>query len=186
MKLADRVTALEARLHEIEQNPALSIPAPPNRRVEAARIAGKRSAEVRRSKSGSAQPKPRTIAERPEPTETPNEAPPELARKCRTILDNPTEAWRPQPTMLGVVQRVMVAWSAPFGISQVHLETYPAPGTDLRAILEALAAGYVVAELARAGDLGAKDPALLAEDSPGPSSFTLAVLERLVGPPERV
>jgi len=186
MKLADRVAELEARLGEIERHPALSIPAIARTRSEAARVAGKRSAEVRRAKNGSAQPKPRPISEQPAAQPAPN-APNadaiDLARTCRTLLDDPRLVYSLTPAVLAAVQRVTVAWSAPFGIGAVRLGTSPAQDADLRAMLGALAAGYSVEQLEEAGDAGMNDAAIIAEDSPGPSSFTAEVLARLLGAP---
>jgi hypothetical protein len=68
-------------------------------------------------------------------------------------------------------------------VAFTRLGDSPAKDADLRAILEALAAGYTVKELERAGDLAMRDAAILAEDSPGPSSFTAEVLQRLIGAP---
>lgn len=189
-KLEERVRMLEERLREVEQHPALSVPAlariSASRRVEAARIAGKRSAEVRRAKNGTAQPMPRTPSERPEPVKAPN-APNDdgayLARTATLILTESSSCWRDHSSLAATVQRVTVAWLAPFGVAFTRLGDSPAKDADLRAILEALAAGYSVPELQRAGDLGANDAAILAEDSPGPSSFTMAVLDRLLGAP---
>lgn len=186
MKLAERVRELEARLGELERHPALSVLARASSRSEAARVAGKRSAEVRRARNGSAQPKARQISERPNLSpapNVPNEDPVELAVTCRTLLDDTTQVYRDSPAALVAVERVMNAWSSPFGVTFVRLGNSPAIDADLRAILEALAAGYTVAELERAGDLGTNDAELLAEDSPGPSSFTADALTRLIGAP---
>lgn len=200
MKLADRVQQLEMRLAELERRPAPSVQPLPNRRVEAARIAGKRSAEVRRSKSGSAQPKPRTIVELSEPEKPPNAAPGPVpndsrtppptngmawVQACRAVLDDPNECRARLPFMTGQLRAVMIAWTAPFGVDVVRIGSSPETDPDLRAILEAFAAGYTIDQLELAGTRCGEDEALRAEDSPGPSSFTLAVLDRLVGPPGR-
>jgi hypothetical protein len=185
MKLAERVRELEQRLGELEGHPALSAPAVVRSRSEAARVAGKRSAEVRREKNGSAQPKPRPISERPAAQPAPNAEAIDLARTCRTLLDDPRLVYSLTPAVLAAVQRVTVAWSAPFGIGAVRLGTSPAQDADLRAMLEALAAGYSVEQLEEAGDAGMNDAAIIAEDSPGPSSFTAEVLARLLGAPRK-
>jgi hypothetical protein len=191
MKMAERVRQLEERLGELERHPALSVAPITKSRSEAARVAGKRSAEVRRARNGSAQPKSnpnpeRTVATKARtsaPTSAPNDDPGELPRTCRTLLDNPDEVYRLNPAVLAAVQRITVAWLAPFGVAFTRLGDSPAKDADLRAILEALAAGYTVKELERAGDLAMRDAAILAEDSPGPSSFTAEVLQRLIGAP---
>jgi hypothetical protein len=107
----------------------------------------------------------------------------EFAEECRKWLRSPFEASFGQPTKHPLVQRIATAWSKPFGVGLVRMIDNPARSPDLKAILEAFAAGYSVEELVAAADFAATDP-WIAEvrrgGDGGPSAFTLPVLDVLL------
>jgi hypothetical protein len=113
----------------------------------------------------------------------PSSMPDEFAEECRKWLRSPFEASFGQPTKHPLVQRIAAAWSKPFGVASVRMIDNPARSPDLKAILEAFAAGYSVEELEAAADFAATDP-WIAEvrrgGDGGPSAFTLPVLDTLL------
>lgn len=100
----------------------------------------------------------------------------ELARK---VLKNPFDGEYLQPSQWPEVRAVAVAWA--FGAT-IRLGNSPKSDSDLRTILEALAAGNPVDDLVRAGAIAAQDGYFSEPKRRRPGAFTAAVIRRLLGP----
>ena len=101
----------------------------------------------------------------------------ELVDLARRILKNPYDGEYLQPSQLPEVQAVAAAWS--FG-NTVRLGNSPKSDSDLRTILEAIAAENPVADLVRAGELARNSDWFAKPERRHPGAFTAAVLRRLL------
>jgi hypothetical protein len=118
-----------------------------------------------------AQPSPATTTE-------PEVVP--VAERARKVLQNPYDATFKRPSTWPEVVRLSNAWSLgmPIRLSDNILRD-----TDLRAILEAIAAEeFTVDQLEKAGELAKGSEYFARQDKPGPASFTPAVIRRLLAP----
>jgi len=133
------------------------------------------------------QPNPAAEEASAAPPATPNQLSEALrmpiAERASMVLANPYQGEYLQPSQWPEVQAVGMAWSAPFGISQLRLRNTPTSDRDLTAILTAFRDGYPLEDLIRAGEL-AKTDEYFAEAREkrkgGPLSFSAAVLRRLL------
>jgi hypothetical protein len=114
---------------------------------------------------------PQTPAAPPEPT---------LADRARKVLENPHDGQFSQPSKWPEVQRNALSMSEPWGIRDLKLTDFPPRDADLRAILEAYAAGYSPDQLDEAGRRAKADPYFQTSKKRGPAAFTPAVLRRLL------
>jgi hypothetical protein len=106
--------------------------------------------------------------------------PSEIQAKARKVLDNPHDGQYSVPSKWPEVQLVAAAWSHPFGIREPKLRDFPDGDSDLKAILQALADGYPIADLVAAGEKAKANGYFAKQERPGPASFTAAVLRRLL------
>ncbi|HTJ17797.1 MAG TPA: hypothetical protein VL494_13550 [Steroidobacteraceae bacterium] len=101
----------------------------------------------------------------------------ELVDIARRILKNPYDGEYLQPSLLPEVQAVAAAWS--FG-NPVRLGNSPKSDSDLRAILEAIAAENPIPDLLLAGSLAGASDWFADPKRRHPGAFTPAVLRRLL------
>jgi hypothetical protein len=93
------------------------------------------------------------------------------------VLRNPYDGEFLQPSKWPEVREIATAWS--FG-NPIRLANSPKSDSNLRAILEALAAGYPVSDLVRAGSLAESSDYFAPAEKRRPGAFTPAVLQRLL------
>lgn len=107
-------------------------------------------------------------------------APPDLVARAKRVLENPHDGQYESPSRWPEVVAIAKAWSEPFGIKDPKLRDFPDGDRDLKAILLAIADGYTVEELVSLGAKAAADPWFKGLNKPGPSTFSAAVIRRLI------
>jgi len=100
-----------------------------------------------------------------------------LATRATLVLENPHDGQWQSPSKWPETIAVCEAWS--FGMV-IKLRDFPPSDSDLRTILEAFRDGYTVAELVEAGRRAKTSEYFRKIKRPGPSSFTAAVIRRLL------
>jgi hypothetical protein len=113
-------------------------------------------------------------------------AAPTLADRARDVLENPHDGQWQNPSRWPEVVAIAKAWSEPFGIKDPKLRDFPDGDRDLKAILLAIADGYGVEELVSLGAKAAADPWFKGLNKPGPSTFSAAVIRRLLADREAI
>lgn len=106
---------------------------------------------------------------------------PTVAERAKLVLDDPKAGRKLRPSTWPEVKRVLLAWTAPWKLVVRLGDNADRP--DLRTILEALAEGYTVEALERCGQLAKTDPLFKQQNRPGPASFKLGVIGRLLSEP---
>jgi hypothetical protein len=101
----------------------------------------------------------------------------DVAALARQIIKNPYDGEYSQPSKWPEVREIAASWG--FGAA-LRLGNSPKSDSDLRAILEALAAENPVSELLRAGEIARRDPYFADPKRRHPATFTLAVVRRLL------
>lgn len=104
-----------------------------------------------------------------------------LAERAQAILDNPHDGKYSRPSKWPEVARIATAMAQGRALRLTDLVTRDG---DLRAILEALAAGYTEGDLLKASEAAKSDPWFRNLRGPGPSVFTVTVIRRLLAPPQ--
>lgn len=104
---------------------------------------------------------------------------PTLADRARRVLENPHDGQWSRPSQWPEILQVCKSWS--FGMV-IRLRDFADSDSDLKAILQAFADGYTVDQLLEAGRVAQSSPYFAKLTSPGPTSFTPAVIRRLLAP----
>lgn len=103
----------------------------------------------------------------------------DIAARAQRVLDNPHDGRYSRPSTWPEVQAVAKAWW--FGRPEdLKLRDDANRDSDLRAVLDALAADITVADCELAGAAARTDAYFLSLKNPGPSAFTAAVLRTLI------
>lgn len=105
----------------------------------------------------------------------------DLVAEARKVLKNPYDGEYSQPSQWPEVRQIAAAWS--FG-EPIRLGNSPKSDSDLRAILEAIAAENPVPELVRAGSLASGSDYFAKPERRHPGAFTAAVIRRLLAAPK--
>jgi hypothetical protein len=100
-----------------------------------------------------------------------------IAERARKVLENPVDGYDLGPSRWPEVQAIGKAWA--FGMA-LDLRDNARGDSDLRAILEALAAGSPPDRLVAIGPLASKSEYFKKIKRPGPAAFTAAVIRRLL------
>jgi hypothetical protein len=111
------------------------------------------------------------------------DSPRDVVGLAQTVLKNPYDGEYLQPSQWPEVVVVAAAWS--FG-NPMRLGNSPKSDSDLRTILEALAAGNPVQDLILAGERAQRDPYFADPKRKAPAAFTAAVVRRLLAAPRLV
>ncbi len=104
----------------------------------------------------------------------------DLVERAAKVLKNPYDGEFLQPSQWPEVRQIAESWS--FG-EPIRLGNSPKSDSDLRAILEAIAAENPVSELVRAGSLASGSEYFTKPERRHPGAFTAAVIRRLLAAP---